>query len=141
MNSERKWWHGVVANVVLGPFFSLPLYSEVPHILPATSFFLSLNTEHNLLVWKANCSGRAITPWCYRTWVIHIVDSLGSRRMETAPTFIDVLLRPTLCQSDEPSDLHASLSPATSLHACPSVYSTGSPRRSPIQLWTGPSVA
>ena len=40
----------------------------------------------------------------------HIVDFLGSRRMETAPTSIEVLLRPTLVQSDEPSDLRGSLS-------------------------------
>ena len=37
--------------------------------------------------------------------------------METAPTSIKVLLRPTLGQSDEPSDLRGSLSPK-------SVYST-----------------
>ena len=37
--------------------------------------------------------------------------------METAPTSIEVLLRPTLGQSDEPSDLRGSLSPT-------SVYST-----------------
>ena len=37
--------------------------------------------------------------------------------METAPTSIEVFLRPTLGQSDEPSDLCGSLSPA-------SVYST-----------------
>ena len=36
---------------------------------------------------------------------------LGSRRMETAPTSIEVLLRPTQSQSDEPSDLRGSLSP------------------------------
>ena len=47
----------------------------------------------------------------------HIVDFLGSRRMETASTFIEVLLLPTLGQSDEPSDLRGSLSPT-------SVYST-----------------
>ena len=41
----------------------------------------------------------------------HIVDFLVSRRMETAPTSIEVLLRPALGQSDEPSDLHGSLSP------------------------------
>ena len=41
----------------------------------------------------------------------------GSRRMKTAPTSIDVLLRPTQSQSDEPSDLRGSLSPT-------SVYST-----------------
>ena len=38
--------------------------------------------------------------------VLHIVDFLGSRRMETAPTSIEVILRPTQSQSDEPSDLH-----------------------------------
>ena len=37
--------------------------------------------------------------------------------METAPTSLEVLLRPTLSQSDEPSDLRGSLSPT-------SVYST-----------------
>ena len=37
--------------------------------------------------------------------------------METAPTSIEVFLRPTLGQSDEPSDLRGSLSPT-------SVYST-----------------
>ena len=45
------------------------------------------------------------------------MDFLGSRRMETAPTSIEVLSRPTLGQSDEPSDLRGSLSPT-------SVYST-----------------
>ena len=43
----------------------------------------------------------------------HIEDFLGSHRMETAPTSIEVLLRPTLGQSDEPSDLRGSLSPTT----------------------------
>ena len=47
----------------------------------------------------------------------HIVDFLGSRRMETAPTSIEVLLRPTPVQSDEPSDLRGSLSPTTR-HRC-----------------------
>ena len=41
----------------------------------------------------------------------HIVDFLGFRRMEAAPTSIEVLLRPTLVQSDEPSELRGSLSP------------------------------
>ena len=41
----------------------------------------------------------------------------GSRRMETVPTSIEFLLRPTQIQSDEPSDLRGSLSPT-------SVYST-----------------
>ena len=45
------------------------------------------------------------------------MDFLGSRWMETAPTSIEVLLRPTQSQSDEPSDLGGSLSPT-------SVYST-----------------
>ena len=41
----------------------------------------------------------------------------GIRRMETAPTSIEVFLRPTQSQSDEPSELRGSLSPT-------SVYST-----------------
>ena len=49
--------------------------------------------------------------------VLHIVDFLGSRRMGTAPTSIEVLLRPTQSQSDEPSDLRGSLSPTTR-HRC-----------------------
>ena len=71
------------------------------------------------------------------------MDFLGSRRMETAPTFIEVLLRPTLGQSDEPSDLRGSLSPATQ-HRCTHVLvyiARGSLRRSPIQLWIGPGAA
>ena len=60
---------------------------------------------------------------------------LGSRRMETAPTSIEVLLRPTQSQSDEPSDLRGSLSP-TIVYTAP-----GSPRRSPIHLLTGRDVA
>ena len=52
----------------------------------------------------------------------HIVDFLDSRWIETVPTSIDFLLRPTLGQSDEP-DLDGSLSPT-------SVYSTW---QSPIQ--------
>ena len=47
----------------------------------------------------------------------HIVYFLGSRRMETAPTSVRVLLRPTQSQSDEPSDLRGSLSP-TSRQRC-----------------------
>ena len=42
----------------------------------------------------------------YMCQVLHVVDFLGSRRMETAPTSIEVLLRPTQSQSDEPSELH-----------------------------------
>ena len=40
----------------------------------------------------------------YMCQVLYIVDFLGSRRMETAPTSIEVILRPTQSQSDEPSD-------------------------------------
>ena len=75
--------------------------------------------------------------------VLHIVDFLGSRRMETAPTSIEVLLRPTQSQSDEPSDLRGSLSPTTR-HRCTHVLvylAPGSPRRSPIQFSTGRNVA
>ena len=49
--------------------------------------------------------------------VLHVVDFLVSRRMETAPTSIEVILRPAQSQSDEPSDLRGSLRPT-------SVYST-----------------
>ena len=73
----------------------------------------------------------------------HIVDFLGSRRIETAPTSIEVILRPTLGQSDEPSDLRGSLR-LTTRHRCTHVLvytSPGRTRRSPIQLWTGPCVA
>ena len=46
--------------------------------------------------------------------------------METAPTSIEVLLRPTPVQSDEPSDLRGSLpAPRHDIAArCPSVYDT-----------------
>ena len=70
----------------------------------------------------------------------HIVDFLGSRRMETAPTFIEVLLHPTLGQSDEPSDLRGSLARHRCTHVL--VYAApGGPRRLPIQLLTGHGVA
>ena len=49
--------------------------------------------------------------------VLHIVDFWGSRRMETAPMSIEVLLRPTQSQSDVPFDLRGSLSPTTR-HVC-----------------------
>ena len=45
------------------------------------------------------------------------VDFLESLWMETAPTSIEVRLRPTQSQSDEPSDLRGSLSPTTR-HRC-----------------------
>ena len=53
----------------------------------------------------------------YMCKVPHVVDFLGSRRIGTAPTSIEGLLRPTQSQSDEPSDLRGSLSPT-------SIYST-----------------
>ena len=56
--------------------------------------------------------------------------------METAPRFIEVLLRQTLGHSDEPSDLRGSLSPTTQ-HRCTHVLgytAPGGPRRSPMQL-------
>ena len=71
----------------------------------------------------------------YMCQVLHIVDFLGSRRMETAPTSIEAFLRSTQSQSEEPSDLRGSLSP-TIVYAAP-----GSPRRSPIHLLTGRDVA
>ena len=49
----------------------------------------------------------------YMCQVLHVVDFLGSRRMETAPTSIEVFLHPTQSQSDEPSDLHGFLSPTS----------------------------
>ena len=52
---------------------------------------------------------------CFHTTFL---DFLGSRRMETAPTFIEVLLLPTLVQSDEPFDLRGSLSPTTRHRCC-----------------------
>ena len=53
----------------------------------------------------------------YMCQVLHVVEFLRSRRMEIAPTSIEVILRPTQSQSDEPSDLRGSLSPTN-------VYST-----------------
>ena len=60
--------------------------------------------------------------------VLHIVDFWGSRRLETAPTSIEVLLRPTQSQSDEPSDLRGFLSPTivyTAPGSHPSTYEPG----------------
>ena len=64
----------------------------------------------------------------YMCQVLYIVDFLGARQMETAPTSIEDLSRPTQSQSDEPSDLSGSLSP-TIVYTAP-----GSSRRSPIHL-------
>ena len=96
------------------------------------------------------CMLRGSTHYCAiapRVLSHHIVDFLGSRRMGTAPTSIEVLLRPNLVQSDESSDLdlRGSLS-RTTRHRCMHVLvytapGTGSPRRSPIHLWNGPGVA
>ena len=63
---------------------------------------------------------------------IYIVDFLESRRRGTAPTSIEVLLHPTLGQSDEPSDLRGSLNPTTR-HRCKHVLvytAPGKTRRS-----------
>ena len=92
------------------------------------------------LCWICHCSKAWYHSW-YHSWpYIYAKYSIlwifwGSRRMETAPTSIEVLLRPTQSQSDEPSDLRGSLSP-TVVYAAP-----GSPRRSPIHLLTGRDVA
>ena len=61
--------------------------------------------------------------------ILHVVDFLGSRRMETAPTSIEVLLRPTQSQSDEPSDLRGSLSPTSVYSTWQSQAVTHHPRR------------
>ena len=63
--------------------------------------------------------------------------------METAPTSIEVLLRPALGHLDELSNLRGFLSPTTQ-HRCTHVLvytAPGSPKRSPIQLCTWPGVA
>ena len=76
-----------------------------------------------LSVWGSTadvCMLRGSTHYCAiapRALSRHIVDFLGSRKIDTAPTFIEVLLRPTLAQSDEPSDLRGSLS-TTIRHRC-----------------------
>ena len=60
-----------------------------------------------------------------------------------SPTSIEVLLRPTQSQSDEPSDLRGYLS-LTTQHRCTHALVYTAPcghRRSPIQLWTGLGVA
>ena len=64
---------------------------EPPHILSVSVCYVAVRTT--------------VLPrhGCYRTtlWIFW-----GSRRMETAPSSIEALLRPTLAQSNEPSDLH-----------------------------------
>ena len=63
--------------------------------------YLYATWQYALLCYRAT---GAIAPHC---------GFFGSRRMEAAPTSIEVLLRQTLVQSDEPSDLRRSLSPTT----------------------------
>ena len=65
--------------------------------------------------------------------VLHVVDFLEFSRMETVPTSIEVLLRPTQSQSDEPSDLRGSLNPTSLYRTWQSQVVT--------QLWTGRDVA
>ena len=110
------------------------------------SLFLYSSSIHTFMsVCLSVCYVAVRTIVLLRVLSHHIVDFPGSRRMETAPTSIEVLLGPTLVQSDEPSDLRGSLSPTTR-HRCTHVLvytapGTGSPRRSPYQLWTGSGVA
>ena len=64
------------------------------------------------------CMSHSSTHYCAsapRVLSHHIVDFSRSRRMETAPTSIEVLFRPTLVQSDEPSDLPGSQKAAISI--------------------------
>ena len=71
-----------------------------------------------------------------------ISDFLGSQRMETAPKSIEVILRLTLTQSDEPSDLCGSLSPTTR-HRCTHVRVYTAPGRTsghPSNYAPGPSL-
>ena len=65
----------------------------------------------------------AIAPWVLSH---HIVDFLGSRGMETAPTSIEVILRSYLgpVQLDELADLRGSLSPTTRHRLQAIVYRT-----------------
>ena len=78
-----------------------PVINQIPAELPLRRF--------KLFSFKANLP---YVPSTHTLWIF-----LGSRRMETAPTSIEVLLHPTLGRSDEPSDLRGSQSPT-------SVYST-----------------
>ena len=103
--------------------------SYIAHV-SSRRLFRALNIESNLARpviiqiptqspgrYTAELPLRRIKLFSFQAKYSHIVDFLESRRMETAPTSIEVLLRPTLGQSDEPSDLRGSLSPT-------SVYST-----------------
>ena len=87
-----------------------------------TAYFTSKQLLPFGFVWQyiCICILRGSTHYCAIALLMlshNIVDFLGSRRMETAPTSIGVLLRPTLVQSDKPSDLRGSLSPTTR-HRC-----------------------
>ena len=72
---------------------------------PSVYLYMYVTWPFALLCYRAT---GAIAPHCGFS---------GSRRMETAPTSIEVHLRPALVQSDEPSDLRGSLSPTTR-HRC-----------------------
>ena len=61
---------------------------------------------------------------CTKYSTLSLCGFSGLSRMGTVPTSIEVLLRPTQSQSDEPSDLLGSHSHKTTVHACPSVYGT-----------------
>ena len=83
--------------------------------------YLYITWQYALLCYRA--TGVTYSKTCYHSWPYICAKYcmlwifLGSHRMETAPTSIEVILRPTQSQSDEPSDLRGSLSPM-------SVYST-----------------
>ena len=94
--------------------------------------------EHNFLVWKTQ-GAMALQVLSH-----HILEFLGSRRDGNCAyvywgsfTFKSSSVRQAIWFTwfSEPHD-------TTSLHACLIVYTApGSPRRSPIQLWTGHDVA
>ena len=123
--------------------------SYIAHV-SSRRLFRALNIESNLarpviIQIPTQCPGRYTAELPFSIFISskfalcakysHIVDFLGSRWMETAPTSIEVILRPTLGQSDEPSDLRGSLSPTSVYSTCMAVT-----RRSPIQLCTGRDV-
>ena len=88
------------------------------------------------------CILRGSTPYCAiapRVLSHHIVDFLGSRRMETVATSIEVILRPTLVQSDEPSDLRGFLNPTTR-HRCTHVLVYTVPGGHPSNYGPGPAL-
>ena len=115
----------MLINVLVRYFSSIPIAIFIVRV--CFVLFCFVYTEHNFLVWKTHDSG------CNHTTGA-IVDVLGSLWMETVPTSIGVLLRSTLVQADEPSDLRGPLN-STTRHRCSQhvlVYTA--PRRSSIQL-------